>query len=447
MNPDSRNVARKYFGLSVSRSFAFALADTFIILYILANLGYKEFGMILAVRFGLQAILDYPTGVLGDIVGQKKVLTAAYMFHIVSLVTIILAENFNDFLIYVIISAIANSQESGALQSWFDTNYRITSGDTDPKKTIFGAFNGKAMSLYVLARVTAYFIGGIISTNFSRVDLFRLELVAVAIVFGAIIKNVSGSRSRTKNLTIKTYCRQLAKGIEFFTSTRGVFFYLFGLTLISGMTIGIWSQLILLPLYEDYAGNDVFLAIFRGILVFTGFLWMSFLSKFTKKISRTYSIVFGSTFIGYPVFFLLVYLHYIFIPPQNEIQLHSSTTIFILFQIVGITMLFQNVFNNRVQIQLIPNEIRNSIYSLIPTLMTMFGLFFAYFGGLFMSDHKFEDGILLLSGLTTVGSIITGIGLYLLSKVKEEEIEEYLIEIGGTEVKKEKEIAALAVTG
>jgi MFS family permease len=379
MNPDSRNVAKKYFGLNVSRNFAFSLANTFIILYILANLGYKEFGMVLAVRFALQAILDYPTGALSDIIGQKKVLTFAYIFHIVSLALIILAKTYNDFLIYVIISAIATSQESGALESWFDTNYRITSGDTDPKKAIFGAFSGKAMSLNLLSRVIAYFIGGLISTKYNRVDLFRLELVAVVIVFGVMIKYVSGSRSKTKNLSVKTYCKQLVEGVQFFASTRGVFFYLFGLTLINGIIIGIWSQLILLPLYEDYSGKDAFLALFRGILVFTGFMWMSFLSRFTKKIRRTHSIIFGSAFIGYPVFYLLVYLHYVFIPPQNKIQLHSFITILILFQLVGINMLFQNVFNGRVQIQLIPNEIRNSVYSLIPTLMTLFGLFFIYF--------------------------------------------------------------------
>jgi hypothetical protein len=75
--------------------------------------------------------------------------------------------------------------------------------------------------------------------------------------------------------------------------------------------------------------------------------------------------------------------------------------------------------------------------------MTLFGLFFIYFGGLYMSNHKFENGILLLSGLTTIAGLVMGIGLFWLSQAKDEEIEELVIKVVETKVLKEKEEAPL----
>ncbi|MHA2253213.1 MAG: hypothetical protein ACXAD7_22820, partial [Candidatus Kariarchaeaceae archaeon] len=79
---------------------------------------------------------------------------------------------------------------------------------------------------------------------------------------------------------------------------------------------------------------------------------------------------------------------------------------------------FLGVFNRRLQINLIPNEIRTSFYSLVPTLITLFGLLFAFFGGWIITNYGFASGILFLVGTTSFGSSILGLGLKFLASLE-----------------------------
>ncbi|MFW9917550.1 MAG: hypothetical protein ACFFGZ_18265, partial [Candidatus Thorarchaeota archaeon] len=57
--------------------FVFTLSETFYVLFVLDSVGWARLGVLLAVSFLLQSVLDYPSGALGDWVGQKWVLFLA----------------------------------------------------------------------------------------------------------------------------------------------------------------------------------------------------------------------------------------------------------------------------------------------------------------------------------------------------------------------------------
>ncbi|MHA1449637.1 MAG: hypothetical protein ACTSP4_09485, partial [Candidatus Hodarchaeales archaeon] len=57
----------------------FALSNTFFVLFVLDNVGYDMLGILISISFIVQAVLDYPTGVIGDWIGQKWLLFSAYI--------------------------------------------------------------------------------------------------------------------------------------------------------------------------------------------------------------------------------------------------------------------------------------------------------------------------------------------------------------------------------
>jgi MFS family permease len=425
MNPDSRNVAYRFFGVSIARTFAFSVADAFIILYLIAQLTYQEFGVLIAARFLAQAILDYPTGALSDLVGQRRVLGFSYICRIGAIVLLILSNSFAEYLVYYIIGAISASQESGALESWFDNQYQVNSDDTDPEKAIFGAFQGKIGSANFAIRAVAYLIGGTIASVYSRKSLFVLYLGLIIIVFVLILKFISMTRREARSISFSNYIRQLREGIQFYFSRKSVFLYFTGLNVVYGSLV-IWGFMILFPYYEAYSGSDENLGVLRSILLLTGFLWFTTAASKSRSITNIHRPLFLALVVGFPVFFAGAYFHYIWIPPANQFQLFSFISMIILFQVLGMTQPLIGILNSRLQIQLVPNEIRNSVYSLSPTIISFLSAIIAFFAGDFVEIHGLEGGILLSVGFTAIGALLFGIGIFQLAK--EGEIEEIIVE-------------------
>ena len=119
------------------------LSTTFFVLFVIDSIGIAQLGMLLAIRFLIQAALDYPSGVLGDWVGHKWVLFTAYLTFALSYVTLVFADSFFSFLIVYSLFAFASSQQSGALMAWFENNYKAATGDTDPERKTYKFFLGK----------------------------------------------------------------------------------------------------------------------------------------------------------------------------------------------------------------------------------------------------------------------------------------------------------------
>ena len=64
---------------TVFTQFFFGLSNTFFVLFVIDSVGYELLGILIAISFIVQAVLDYPTGVIGDWIGQKWLLLSAYI--------------------------------------------------------------------------------------------------------------------------------------------------------------------------------------------------------------------------------------------------------------------------------------------------------------------------------------------------------------------------------
>ncbi|MHA2249436.1 MAG: hypothetical protein ACXAD7_03690, partial [Candidatus Kariarchaeaceae archaeon] len=129
LNEETQKLTRNYFSLASLMLSLNLMSDAFFILYILDKIGYSLAAVYFMFRFLIQAIIDYPTGVLADWIGHKRVILIAYIFHFASFGLIGLYLFIDPphvlayFLMVAVLRSVALAQESGALQSWFDNAY------------------------------------------------------------------------------------------------------------------------------------------------------------------------------------------------------------------------------------------------------------------------------------------------------------------------------------
>jgi MFS family permease len=107
------------------------------VLFVLDIVSYEELGKLAALSFIVQAVFDYPSGTLGDWIGQRWILAIAFISYGISYWLLAFADSFESLAIVYILSAFAASQESGALQAWFDNNYKTATEDIDPERKFY----------------------------------------------------------------------------------------------------------------------------------------------------------------------------------------------------------------------------------------------------------------------------------------------------------------------
>ncbi|MHA2031865.1 MAG: hypothetical protein ACW99Q_21000, partial [Candidatus Kariarchaeaceae archaeon] len=71
LNHNSQIFVRQAYKLIFSHLLLLMLTNTFIILFALETLSLSQLGIVLAIQYIVQALTDYPTGALGDWIGQR----------------------------------------------------------------------------------------------------------------------------------------------------------------------------------------------------------------------------------------------------------------------------------------------------------------------------------------------------------------------------------------
>ncbi|MHA2495861.1 MAG: MFS transporter [Candidatus Hodarchaeales archaeon] len=422
MSPRSQSLAIKYFWLFSTQVIQFQIVSTFLVLYLLDILTYAELGLLVAIQFAITALLDYPTGALGDAIGHKTVLALAYVTYAIAILFLLTADSFIGFLPWAVLSAVGASQESGALQSWFDNNYRVTIGELDSDRKIYGAFQGKMGANWRLLSGTLFIIGGLIAGTFSRKLLFTIQLGLVLIALGFIIGLMSNEEGvEAPQRSFRAYRDRLVGGIQFAVSSRGTLFLFLGLT-IFGTSSVVWGSLMLFPFYASYSGTDEYTGLLRAILFLTGIILLLYITKLTKKIEKPHLGVFLSYFMGGFVFFCLMFAFYEIFPPPNAFVLTSYVAVIILFQWVGIWLPLRAILQGRLMLELVPDKYRNAVYSLLPSLILLLSVPLVTVGGFVINHHGFSAGILFIVTIQLVSAIFLGLGLYWLTRPKPLEI-------------------------
>jgi len=403
---------------------SFQISTTFWMIYIAESLGNGDYfagltfvGILVVIQMAIQTTLDYPTGAVGDWIGQRFVISSALLCYAVAfyLSSMIVADTPAPLWIYVTIYALfglGSSQESGAFNAWFDNNYRVAMPHDKDRKQ-YGVFQGRLGMVWQVSSTLVLLPGSWLAFLYGETWVFSLQAifaVFLAIIVFRLVRDLPGVRDETdKRPSLGEYGSLLKDGFRFLWSCRFVTLIILGEVVM--FSIGpVWWNLMLFPLYFSFLVTMVAVSAFRTLVFVpqalanerSGVLAKRFEPK--KWIPRFRILQFMGVifylalaiivhfFPGIPagtdpstVEFLTILIPFtdlplIEIPVQTVIPVALLFTVFVALNMFGA---IAGILTQRVMIDVIPNRIRNSMYSLQPTLVMLMSMpLIAFFGWL-----------------------------------------------------------------
>lgn len=412
INEPAKKFITRSFSIIFAYTFIIMLTNTFLILFALETLTIKQLGWVLGVKFGVQALTDYPTGALGDWIGQRWVLFISSISYGVGLLILSFSNNFDQILIGFGIIGFAQGQESGSFNSWFDNNYQLYLPE-DQTRQVYGQLLGKFTMMKELITAIAFIIGGFIIYFSSRHLLFNLQgfiLLFFSFLFLVFIKDHPSVPQR--ELHLQNYFSFFNQGLSTVYKDRNLLILIVGM-MITGAGMMLWAGLIMLPLYESYAKTDAKTSMLRSTIWVFGAIGTGIagvLSKRIKNIRKTLSIAFLTLDV---VFFSIMLIMVSFFEPASEFKLILFLLLVIAFTVGFTARYFVDVLLPRYFLDKIPNANRNAIYSLIPTLIMIISVPYLIIGGFLLQMYSIQTVLVILAVNGFVGSGLCAYGVSL----------------------------------
>jgi MFS family permease len=439
--PEVTRLAGTAVSLSLFINATITISTTFYLIFIAEALGNGDFiigmtfiGILVVIEMAVQTALDYPTGVIGDWIGQRYILATAFLTYAAAFYTVSQVTNSTPIALLVLVYALmgfAASQQSGALGSWFDNNWRVAMPEDEGRKQ-YGVLQGKWGMLMWLTNVLILIPGGILATVFARAWVFQVQSILclfIAIASLRLVRNLpEADKDKQTRPDMSEYVSLLKEGITYLFSSQYVKYLLVGSMLVNSV-IAVWANLILFPMYYSYLVSDVAVASFRTIVMAPLAVYAersgNWAARFDpeKWIPRFRVIqTCGAVF-----FWIFAVLMLVFQPPPvnspmidyvipgTEIlllrvpiaSLLPVLLMIITFFVCGAFLQVGGVLTSRIFVDAIPNRVRNGVYSLFPTVVLLFGIpQIAFFGFLIplwgIPTTLFLCGIISLIGVLMI---------------------------------------------
>ncbi len=442
-SPNVTRLASIVLLLGSTWSIAFQISTTFWMISIATALGGGDYilgmgmvGFLVIVRIAVQTLLDYPTGGIGDWIGQRWILAGALVCYALAFWLTSMATLSTPFIIFVIIYALMGlgaSQESGAMPAWFDNNYRVAMPQDKDRKQ-YGVFWSRAGMMFQLVSTLILIPGSILALIFSEAWVFQVQaiiFIALAVMTLVFVRDLPGARKKeSEHGGFREYGRLLKDGIKFVGSSRFVTLTMLGEMLMWAIGI-VWWEILLFPLYFGYLLSNVAVATFRTSMFApmvvsqerSGVISQRFEPK--KWIPRFRLIQFGSM----AFFMLLMAITAIFpqptaaaafitvyIPftaaPFITLPLASIVPVILIWVLfVGTDTLgrIAGVLTGRIMVDVYPNRIRNCMYSLQPTIAMLLSIpFIILLSQLlaFLPFLKFPIVFTIAAGVAFAGALL-----------------------------------------
>lgn len=416
---------------------SFMMSTTFFAVFVAETLVgpvfYLTLGMALVAQLALvgsivQLVFDYPTGGIGDWIGQRWILCTAFLCFAASTLLTAFATTYIDFILVYILSALGAAQQSGAIASWFDTNYRAAA--KDPDRSAYSVAQGRMGMLFQISATVSLIPGAVLADLITRQGVFFLQgIICIILGVGSLImfRDFPEVTENRPKRSLRAYYSLLAEGIRFAFSSRFVFFYIFGSVLFFS-AINVWGTFILMIVYYSYLYEQKAVALFRTILFAAGILFIERAGIWTRKLPpRRWIAVFRYMQTCGPFFFIAIAAVFVFVPPIPGIPFPfmflqiSSIVVCLAFIITGFFGSAANLLAQRLLLDMIPDRNRNSLYSLFPTLTLMLLVPQLLFFSMVLPALPPPYGtVMVLVGLCCVSMIACVFVAYALRKIPEE---------------------------
>ncbi|MHA2174833.1 MAG: MFS transporter [Candidatus Hodarchaeales archaeon] len=400
---------RTVLSLGMVISFLMSLSSTFYVLFVIDQIGYTLAAVSTSAMLLTQLIFDYPSGSLGDWIGQRWVLAIAFISYSITFLLLIPASTLDDFVFIGIINGFGNAQSSGAFETWVDNNYRKSVTGKDSDRRIYGFAMSRISSINNFALGASFLIGGAIATEISREFVFSIQFILgliVIILLLVFVKDIDSTKEvndKKSSANLKNYFQFLIGGIRVMFKDQKTFLFIMGMSIYNVVWL-IWGNLILFPIYFGYTGKDVLASSLRTILFFVGIPVSFFMANVTKKIrnERLPTFIFLQIIFFFPSFIALTYFN----PPTNEFNLIGVIGTFLLLAIlVGSLFDVGRTLSQRILLDLVPSENRNAVYSLMPSIVSLLGIPVLLIAGVAVETYGLYVGIFLAGLVCIIGFI------------------------------------------
>jgi MFS family permease len=390
--------------------FTIMLSSTFYMIFVADTLGggpgmFLEglalVGVLVVIQMVIQTLLDYPTGTIGDMIGHRYVIASAYlMYGAAFYLTAILTPTtpFAVFVLIYVLNGLGSSQESGAWDAWFDNNYKIAApSDVDRKE--YGVYAGRMGTIATIMVMTALIPGGILAVIFSRMWVFQFEAIMCIVTAFVVLRLVTDfpevEEEREERPSFGEYMKLLKSGASFVVGDPFVKYLLIG-GMVAWSSIMVWGNLIVFPIFYAYLVTDVAVAGYRTLVRVPGLFTMERAGVWSQRFEPTkwiprFRLMQSAGFTGFIIFAAITFVFppatltstlvdivvpftefvIMQVPPESLVPI---TLMFVIFALSGFFYWAAEILTIRIMIDVVPTKIRNSVYSLSPTMATVFAI-------------------------------------------------------------------------
>ena len=390
-------------------TFLTMLSNTYIILFALVHVSLSQLGILLGIQFAVQALTDYPTGALADYIGQRWVMFIAGIFYSFGFLILANSVTYSNFIIAFAIIGFARGQDSGTFNSWFENNYKIAAKE-DQDRRIYGLVFGKFTMMREVIIAIAIIIGGILLIFISRENLFLIQgCILLFFSFSFIYLMRDLKEKKKESIEFGKYLKYLREGVIVVSSHKKLRLLIIGLV-ISGSGFALFAGLLLFPLYLEYGRTDNWIAFLRAIIFIASAIMTGLMSNISKKIGSIRKWLSLAIIATDLTFFFSVYL----LIKYHEITNFALGLIVIIavFSFAYIPRYLADILKPRFFMDVIPDRNRNSIYSLIPTLVLISSIFYTMIGGIMLNQLGREVVFIFLMINGLIGSGLTAFAMY-----------------------------------
>ncbi|MFX0108264.1 MAG: MFS transporter [Candidatus Hodarchaeota archaeon] len=423
--PEVTRLAATFSGLTLFTQAAVVISTTFYLIFVAEALGNGDFNqgmalvaILVVIQMAVQTLFDYPTGVIGDWIGQRYILATAFLTYALAYFLVSLVTTSSPLWLLALIYALtgfAGSQQSGALGSWFDNNWRVSMPEDEGRKQ-YGVFVGKLGMLIWFTNVLILVPGGVLAAIFGRPWVFQLQVILcilISLLSVRLVKDLpEASAQRQTKPTFDEYKSLLREGVKYLFSSRYVTYLLIG-TMLVNSCISVWGNLILFPMYYTYLLTDVAVAAMRTIVMLPLVFYSERSGVWAKRFKPEKWIprfrfvqTCGAPPDDAPMIDYLLPGTDILILQVPLGSLLPVTLMILAFFIGGVFWQVAGVLTSRIFVDAIPNRVRNGVYSLFPTLVLLMGIPQILLFGWLISEVSISSALILIGFVSIIGVLM-----------------------------------------
>lgn len=350
---------------------------TYIAFMRLRGLSLTQISNLFSIEQVLIAVFDYPTGIISDKFGRKKIFSLGFLSWGIGIILFCISTDYIIFLLAIICLALGIALVSGSPSAWF-VDLMILKGVYDKKEQIYPKLQSIVSFFSIIAAICSYILLNISSQ-------FTIFIAGSVSIVAGIIGLLVGE-DNFGDLQEKTMSKALIRCVKDFFSTK----YLIVLSI--KLVVGYISFIAFVLYWQIYAIEYIGLSTEYLGIIFILFMFMLMLgnyavSKLSKYIPVFHVIIFGFLLsaIGYIVFFINV---------SNNLLLFLIGAVFIEFGF-GIEQASTSIW----MCDYIKSEVRSTYGSIFSTIECLSGFVIINILGLII-EHGGIDKIWIICAVS-----------------------------------------------